>query len=96
MRTQLSWTVKGVVVKTLPYLILILFEFVGGLLAGAPVVPGIIGYSWLFFYAFTPWFAVCTVITMYGYRVTGNRWLAAMVNAMLCAWLLASILSFRG
>jgi hypothetical protein len=55
-----------------------------------------IGYSWLFFYAFTPWFAICTVITMFAYRVTGNRWLGAMVNALLCAWLLASILSFRG
>jgi hypothetical protein len=33
---------------------------------------------------------------MFAYRVTGNRWLGAMVNALLCAWLLASILSFRG
>jgi hypothetical protein len=95
-RTQLSLTVKAVLIKTFPYLILIGFEFVGGYLAGAPVVPGLIGYSWLFFYAFTPWFAVCTVITMFAYRMTGNRWLGAMVNAMLCAWLLASILSFRG
>jgi pimeloyl-ACP methyl ester carboxylesterase len=95
-RVQMSWTVKAVLIKTFPYLILIGFEFVGGYLAGAPVVPGMIGYSWLFFYAFTPWFAVCTVVTMFAYRVTGNRWLGAMVNAMLCAWLLASILAFRG
>ncbi|MGY5859092.1 MAG: alpha/beta fold hydrolase [Candidatus Thorarchaeota archaeon] len=87
---------KAVFIKTIPYLLLIGFEFVGGYLAGAPLVPGIIGYSWLFFYAFTPWFAICTVITMFAYRVTGNRWLGAMVNALLCAWLLASILSFRG
>jgi pimeloyl-ACP methyl ester carboxylesterase len=89
-------TVKAVFIKTIPYLLLIAFEFVGGYLAGAPLVPGIIGYSWLFFYAFTPWFAICTVITMFAYRRTGNRWLGAMVNAFLCAWLLASILSFRG
>jgi pimeloyl-ACP methyl ester carboxylesterase len=95
-KVQLIWTVKSVLVKTYPFLILIAFEFVGGFLAGAPLVPGIIGYSWLFFYAFTPWFAVCTVITMFAYRVTGNRWLGAMVNAILCAWLLASILAFRG
>jgi len=95
-KIQLNWTVKAVLIKTFPYLILIAFEFVGGFLAGAPLVPGIIGYSWLFFYAFAPWFAVCTVITMFGYRVTGNRWLGAMVNAILCAWLLASILAFSG
>jgi pimeloyl-ACP methyl ester carboxylesterase len=95
-RSQFNWTIKGVFIKTVPYLILVLYEYVGGLVAGTAVVPGMIGFSWLFFYAFTPWFAVCTVITMYGYRVTGNRWLGAMVNAMLCAWLLATILSFRG
>ena len=95
-RSQLNITVKAVFIKTIPYIILIAFEFIGGYLAGAPLVPGIIGYSFLFFYAFTPWFAICTVITMFGYRVTGNRWLGAMVNAFLCAWLLASILSFRG
>ena len=95
-KSQMNTTVKAVFIKTIPYLILIAFEFVGGFLAGAPLVPGIIGYSWLFFYAFTPWFAICTVITMFAYRVTGNRWLGAMVNAMLCAWLLASILSIRG
>ncbi|MFW9843057.1 MAG: alpha/beta hydrolase [Candidatus Thorarchaeota archaeon] len=94
--SQMNVTVKAVFIKTVPYLILIAYEFVGGYLAGAPLVPGIIGYSWLFFYAFTPWFAVCTVITMFGYRVTGSRWLGAMVNALLCAWLLASILSFTG
>ena len=95
-RSQLNITTKAVFIKTIPYVVLIGFEFIGGYLAGAPLVPGIIGYSWLFFYAFTPWFVVCTVITMFGYRVTGNRWLGAMLNALLCAWLLASILSFRG
>ena len=95
-KVQLNWTVKAVLIKTFPYLILIGFEFVGGFLAGAPLVPGIIGYSWLFFYAFAPWFAICTVVTMFAYRVTGNRWLGAMVNAILCAWLLTSILAFRG
>ncbi len=93
-KVQLNWTVKAILIKTFPYLVLIAFEFVGGFLAGAPLVPGIIGYSWLFFYAFVPWFAICTVITMFAYRVTGNRWLGAMVNAILCAWLLASILAF--
>ncbi len=92
---QLSWTVKAVLIKTFPYLILIAFEYLGGFLAGAPLIPGIIGYSFLFFYAFTPWFAACTVITMFAYRVTGNRWLGAMINAIICAWLLASILSIR-
>jgi pimeloyl-ACP methyl ester carboxylesterase len=92
VKVQFNWTVKSVFIKTIPYLILIAFEFLGGFIAGAPLVPRMIGYSWLFFYAFAPWFAICTVITMFAYRITGNRWLGAMINAILCAWLLASIL----
>ncbi|TFF92172.1 alpha/beta fold hydrolase [Candidatus Thorarchaeota archaeon] len=95
-KTQVYWTVKAILIKTIPYLILIAIEFGGGFLAGSAVIPGIIGYSWLFFYAFTPWFAIATVFTMFGYRVTGNRWLGAIMNALIHAWLLASILSFRG
>ena len=95
-KSQVNVISKSVFIKTLPYLILIAFEFVGGYMVGASVLPREIGFSWLFFYAFAPWFAICTVITMFAYNRTGNRWLGAMVNAFLCAWLLASILSFRG
>ena len=94
MRVQLEWSAMAVFIKCLPYVILIAFEFVGGLILGAPVLPSMIGFSWLFFYAFTPWFAVCIVITMFAYRVTGSRWLGAMINAILCAWLLTTILPY--
>jgi hypothetical protein len=92
MRVQLEQSTMAVFIKCLPYLILIAIEFIGGLIAGSPILPGLIGFSWLFFYAFTPWFAVCALITMFAYRMTGNRWLGAMINAILCAWLLATIL----
>ena len=92
MRVQIEQSAMAVFIKCLPYLILIAIEFVGGLITGASILPGLIGFSWLFFYAFTPWFAVCTLITIFAYRVTGSRWLGAMINAILCAWLLATIL----
>jgi hypothetical protein len=91
-RVQIEWSATAVFVKCLPYLILIAIEFVGGLIAGAPVLPSMIGFTWLFFYAFTPWFAICAIITMFAYRVTGSMWLGAMINAIICAWLLATIL----
>jgi pimeloyl-ACP methyl ester carboxylesterase len=96
LRVQLEWSAMAVFIKCLPYLILIAFEFIGGLILGAPILPSMIGFSWLFFYAFTPWFAVCTVITMFAYRLTGSRWLGAIINAILCAWLLATILPYSG
>lgn len=94
MGTQVFWTAKAVLIKTIPYLILIAIEYIGGYLAGYALIPGMIGYSFLFFYAFTPWFAVAAVIALWGYRLTGNHHLGAILNGLICAWLLASILSF--
>jgi pimeloyl-ACP methyl ester carboxylesterase len=93
MNTQVSWSLKAVFIKCIPYLIMIVIEFGGGLIVGAAVVPGIIGYSWLFFYAFAPWFAICAVVMVFCYRMTGKPWLAAIINALMCAWLLATILA---
>ena len=92
---QTKWSVIGMFLKCWPFVVLIAIEFGLGLLLGVPVVPGLIGYSFLFFYAFTPWFAVSAVITVYAYRSTGRYYLGAIVNALLFAWLLATILSFN-
>jgi pimeloyl-ACP methyl ester carboxylesterase len=94
-KTQIHWTLKAIFIKCIPYVLLIAFEFGGGFLTGTALVPGMIGFSFLFFYAFTPWFAVATVITLWAYRLTGNSYVGAILNGLICAWLLASILSFR-
>jgi dienelactone hydrolase len=90
-----KWSLQGMFLKCWPFVVLIAIEFGLGLLLGIPVVPGIIGYSFLFFYAFTPWFAVSAVITVYSYRSTKRFYLGALVNSLLFAWLLATILSFN-
>jgi dienelactone hydrolase len=90
-----KWSLQGMFLKCWPFVVLISIEFGLGLLLGIPVVPGIIGYSFLFFYAFTPWFAVSAVITIWSYRSTNRYYLGALVNALLFAWLLATILSFN-
>ena len=92
---QTKWSVIGMFLKCWPFVILIGIEFGLGLLLGIPVVPGIIGYSFLFFYAFTPWLAVSAVITVWAYRSTERYYLGAMMNALLFGWLLATILSFN-
>ncbi len=72
---------------------LIGIEYGGGLLTGVAIVPGMIGYSFLFFYAFLPWFAVTTVLAVWGERLSNNPYPAAIVNALMCAWLLATIMA---
>jgi len=91
---QTMWSLKAMIIKCYPFAILIAFEYGLGYLLGYPVVPGIIGYTFLFFYAFAPWFAVSAVITVWSYRSTERYYLGAFINAILFAWMIATILSF--
>lgn len=91
-KAQTKWSVYSMVIKCYPFVALIAIEFGLGFLLDAPVIPGIIGYTFLFFYAFTPWFAVSTVITVWSYRSTDRYYLGSFINALLFAWLLATIL----
>ncbi|MFW9979561.1 MAG: dienelactone hydrolase family protein [Candidatus Thorarchaeota archaeon] len=88
------WSIKSVLIKCYPFAILIGYEYGLGFLLGFPVVPGMIGYSFLFFYAFAPWFAVSAVISVYCYRSTNKYYLGPFLKALLFAWMLATILAF--
>ncbi len=91
---QTIWSIKSMIIKCYPFAILVGYEYILGYLLGFSVVPGIIGYSFLFFYAFTPWFAVSAVISVYCYRSTNQYYLGAFIKALLFAWMLATILAF--
>jgi len=91
---QLIWSSSAVFMKCIPYVILISIELGIGLLTGVAVIPGIIGYSFLFFYAFLPWFAVGTIINVWSYRETNNYYLGALINGLFFGWIIATILAF--
>lgn len=91
---QTIWSTKSILIKCYPFAILISYEYLLGLLLGYSVVPGLIGYSFLFFYAFAPWFAVSAVISVWCYRSTDTYYLGAFIKALLFAWMLATILAF--
>ncbi len=80
-------------IKCIPYVILIAMQLGVGVLVGVPVAQGMIGFSFLFFFAFTPWFAVGAVVIVLCYRLTGNYYLAAILNGLIFGWLLATILA---
>jgi len=89
---QTKWTLKAMFIKCILYLIVIAVDYGVGLATGRPLFPGLLGFSLLFLYAFVPYFATSTVITAWGYRVTGHHYLGAMLNGLLFAWVLAAAL----
>ena len=91
-RTQLDWTIRAMFIKCIPYLSIVILEYGFGLITGMPIIVGYAGFSLLFFYAFTPYFATSAVVTVWGYHLTDHYYLGAAVNAMLFAWVLAAAL----
>ncbi|MEM2142095.1 MAG: alpha/beta fold hydrolase [Candidatus Thorarchaeota archaeon] len=94
MRGMVIWTSESVFIKCIPYALLVLAELTVGFVLGQPLIPGILGYSFLFFYAFLPWFAVSSIITVWCFRETGTYYLGALINGLLFGWILATILPF--
>ncbi|MHA1637986.1 MAG: alpha/beta hydrolase family protein [Candidatus Thorarchaeota archaeon] len=93
-RGQTIWSLKAVFIKCIPYAFLISLQLGVGFIFGVPLVSGLIGFSFLFFYAFLLWFVVGAVIIVWCYRSTNSYYLGAIINGLIFGWLLASILSF--
>ncbi|MFX1602313.1 MAG: alpha/beta hydrolase [Promethearchaeota archaeon] len=91
-RTQVDWTLKAILIKCSPYFILLLLHYGFGMITGLALVPGMLGFSFLFFYAFAPWFVVSTIVLVWGHHLTGRYWLGAIVNAVFFSWVLAAML----
>ncbi|MBD3157937.1 MAG: alpha/beta fold hydrolase [Candidatus Lokiarchaeota archaeon] len=94
VKGYIRWTVKGVIAKVLPYFVVISIQYGVGLATGVPIVPGLIGFSFLFFYAFAPWFMVAVILSIWTYRATGDELVGALLNSLLFAWMVATVLSF--
>jgi len=91
-RNYIGLTLKGILIKSGPYFILLILHYGFGMITGQPLIPGFLGFSFLFFYAFAPWFVVTTVTILWGYHLTGRHWLGAVVTSLLFSWVLASML----
>jgi len=91
-RTQIDWTLKAILIKCSPYFILLMLNYGFGMIAGFALLPGMLGFSFLFFYAFAPWFVISTIVVVWGHHLTGQHWVGAILNAVLFSWVMASML----
>ncbi|MFW9968442.1 MAG: alpha/beta hydrolase, partial [Candidatus Thorarchaeota archaeon] len=80
--TQFHWTLKAILIKCGPYFILLALQYGYGMITGLALLPGMLGFSFLFLYAFAPWFVISTVVIMWSHHLTGQHWLGPIVNAV--------------
>ncbi len=90
--TQFHWTLKAILIKCSPYFILLTLHYGYGMITGFALLPSMLGFSFLFFYAFAPWFVISSVVIMWSHHLTGQHWLGPIVNAVLFSWVMASML----
>ncbi|TFF87061.1 alpha/beta fold hydrolase [Candidatus Thorarchaeota archaeon] len=89
-----NWTVKSVLAKCFAFLLAIGTQLSVGFFTGQPLLSGLLGYSFLFFYAFVPWFAVAMLLSIHSWNLTGEGILGPALNSLLFAWLLSTVLAF--
>jgi len=93
LKAQINQAGKAVVIKCGIYLIIILIQFVFGLLLGKAFIYGYIGFMLLFFWEFIPFFIITTCITSWSYSLTKRIYISAILNSLIFSWVLASILT---
>ncbi|MHA1730259.1 MAG: alpha/beta hydrolase family protein [Promethearchaeota archaeon] len=85
-------SLKAMFVKCIPYLLFIAIQYGVGYFGNIILISGYLGYLFLFFYMFTPMFAVSIAITVWCYHLTNRSYLGAILNGLIFSWILASIL----
>jgi len=81
-------------IKVLPYIALILIQYVPMFIWSITPLQGFIGFFIEFLWGIVPLFAVSTFISWWLYRYTGRIWTGALLNALFFAWLSAGLFPF--
>jgi len=93
IKKQINQTGKAIGIKSGIYVIIILIQFVFGLVLGKAFISGYIGFLLLFFWEFVLFFIITTCITCWSYFLTKRIYISAILNSLIFSWVLASILT---
>lgn len=93
VKTQFSWSMRAVLIKIIPYILILLIQLTISFLIGSPFVSGILGFYLLFLWMFIPFFIITTFFTTWSYHLTRRVYISAVLNALIVSWTLASILT---
>ncbi len=93
-KTYINQTFSAIIIKCVPYLIILLVQVIMGLILGGPFIKGIFGYYLLFFWMFGPMFVITTAFLLWSHYLTDRIYIGATFNALIFSWGMATILAF--
>ena len=85
---------KVVLMKVVPYLLVIVFQYVPFVVFGVPLLGGFAGLLVEFLWLFVPIFVISTVCSWWFHRYTGTIGLGVMFNTLIFAWMAAVVFPF--
>ncbi|MFW9778024.1 MAG: alpha/beta hydrolase [Candidatus Heimdallarchaeota archaeon] len=87
--------IRLLVIRTLPILVVLAFQYLPKFLFNVlPISWGLSPLLFQFFWIMLPLFATTTLISWWGYRVTGRIGGGALLNTLLLSWMLAAQFPF--
>ncbi len=89
----LSWG-KVVVGKVAPFVAVICVQYVPAILFGIWILSSYAGFLVEFLWLIIPIFAITTTCSWWLFRETGNVWTGAVFNALMMAWVAATVFPF--
>jgi dienelactone hydrolase len=92
--TALANLAKTVGVKVTPYLVVLSLQYVPFVLFGFQLFPSFAGFLIEFLWLLIPIFAISTACSWWFYRSTTRIGLGAVFNALVFAWIAASLFPF--
>ena len=85
---------KPAVIKTSPYILLMLLQYGGMYLWDVRLIPGLIGFFLEFLWGIVPIFAVTTLWSGWLRKITGNMTAGVVLNTLAVSWVAAATFPF--
>ena len=86
--------VKALGVKLIPYLSALALQYAPMYALNLRLLPGLLGFMMEFVWGVVPILAVTTICAWWFHRLTGRIWAGALFNALLTAWISASLFPY--
>ncbi len=91
-KNKLLASIKVIGMKLLPFVLVLLIQYIPLIIFDFKILTGFIGFSMQFIIMLLPLFLIFTVISIWFFEKTSSVETGALLNALLFAWTLATLL----
>lgn len=88
----LKFSGNAIIIKILPYLVILLIQVLGSFIIGKAMISGFLGFQLIFLYMLIPIFAIGTLFMCWSYKLTERIYIGGFFYTLIIIWMAASLL----